>query len=275
MPTSTGPAPIPPVATIDDVVAALDGIIEWAGSRPSRLGYFAALYKRITLAVQTAIADDVFDDGPRMERLDVVFAARYLDAVNGRFHPGQFPTPTRSWRTTFDHADDTDPILVQHMLSGITSHIGLDLGIATVKVAGRRGLPAMRRDYDRINAVIAGQVSAVITEINDLSPALADIYAVLQQNQIFVINEAVVAFRDSAWRFASVLALTPGFLWGPAILARDLQVAHQSALIFDPPGFAIDVAVDAIAARESRDVAHNIAVLDELAEVPVPIPITP
>ncbi|MGV9711251.1 DUF5995 family protein [Gordonia sp. NPDC003424] len=267
----SGPAPIPAVTTIDDVVTALDGIIAWAHDAPSRLGYFAAMYKRITLAVKKAIADGVFDDGPRMERLDVAFAARYLDAVNRWFHPDRYGSPTRSWRTTFTHAADPDPILVQHMLSGINSHIGLDLGIAAVEVAGRSGLPRMQRDFDAINAVLAGQVGGVVAEINELSPALAEIYQVLQQNQIFVISEAVTAFRDSAWRFATLLAFTPGFARQPVILARDLQVAHQSALIYDPPGFALDVAVEAIAARESRDVAHNITVLDAIAATPAPV----
>ena len=32
-------------------------------------------------------------------------------------------------------------------------------------------------------------MSGVVTDINELSPALAEIYAVLAQNQIFAINE--------------------------------------------------------------------------------------
>ena len=109
------PSPVPPVTTIDDVVAALDDIISWSVSTPSRLGYFAALYKRITLAVGAAIERGYFDDGPRMERLDVAFAARYFEAFNGYHHPGTFSKPTRSWRITFDHAPDPAAIMVQHL----------------------------------------------------------------------------------------------------------------------------------------------------------------
>ena len=267
------PAPVPSVTTIDDVVAALDDIISWAANTPSRLGYFAALYKRITLAVGVAIDRGDFDDGPRMERLDVAFAARYFDAFNGYHHPGDFPKPTRSWRITFDHATDPAPIMVQHMLAGITAHIVLDLGIAAVDVAGRRGLRAIEHDFTTINAVLASQVNGVVDDINDLSPALAEIYAVLKQNQIFAINEAIMVLRDSAWRFAWVLALEPGFVRGPTILARELVVSRQCSAVFDPTGVVdvLDNAVTRIAARESRDVAHNVEVLAEIATAPAPI----
>ncbi|GAA3714724.1 DUF5995 family protein [Gordonia hankookensis] len=264
------PPPVPPVRTIDEVVAAIDTIVSWSGSESSRLGYFAALYKRITLAVGVAIDDGVFDDGPRMERFDAVFASRYLDAVNGHFHPDRFPKPTRSWRNTFAGADRSDPIILQHMLSGINSHIVLDLGIAAVETVGRRNLVSLRRDFDTVNAVLAGQLNGVVEDLNELSPALADIYATFARHQIFLLNGAIKGCRDSAWRFATVLALEPGFLRRATITARDLQVARQSALAFDPPGLigVLDRAVVEVASRESRDVAHNIRVLDEVASSP-------
>ena len=89
--TPPPPAPIPPVSTFDAVVSALDSVIEWSIDASCRLGYFAALYKRITIAVRTAVSNGAFQDGPRMERFDASFAGRYFDALNGYFHPNQFP----------------------------------------------------------------------------------------------------------------------------------------------------------------------------------------
>ena len=80
--------PIPSVTTLDEVIEAIASIIDWSIGATSRLGYFAALYKRITIAVDTAIEQDMFEDGPRMERFDVAFARRYFDALNGYCHPG-------------------------------------------------------------------------------------------------------------------------------------------------------------------------------------------
>jgi hypothetical protein len=102
--------PIPTVTTIDGVVEAINSIVDWSISVSSRLGYFAALYKRITIATGTAVSQGKFEDAPRMQRFDVTFATRYFDALNGYFHPHQFAKPTRSWRVTFDAASRPEPI---------------------------------------------------------------------------------------------------------------------------------------------------------------------
>src|SRR5208282_1982542 len=67
--------------TIDDVISALDEIVQQSYDEASRLGYFAALYRRVTRAVRDGIATGSFQNGPLMEQLDVVFASRYLDAL--------------------------------------------------------------------------------------------------------------------------------------------------------------------------------------------------
>ena len=276
--TETPPplAPIPAVTTIDEVVEAIGSIIEWSLAASSRLGYFAALYKRITIAVGVAVAQGAFEDGPRMVRLDVTFARRYFEALNGYFHPGQFPRPTRSWQVTFDAASRPEPIIVQHMLAGVNAHIALDLGIAAQTVSPGRQLQALHEDFNRINAVLASQVNGVLDDINELSPALADLYAVLRRNEIFLINEAVQTLRDSAWRFAVILALEPGIARPGTIWARDRQVAGQGRLIYDPPGVVglIGSIVSATAARENRDIVNNIQVLDGIASTPAPISTT-
>ncbi|MHC9297300.1 DUF5995 family protein [Mycobacterium sp. LTG2003] len=266
-------APLRPATTLDEVVDTIDSVIRWSIESSSRLGYFAALYKRITIAVRTAVADGVFEDGSRLQRLDVAFANRYFDALNGHFHPGRVVKPTRSWQVTFDAAARAEPIILQHMLAGINAHIGLDLGIAAQQLIPAARLWQLKTDFDRINAVLASQVTGIVVDINELSPALADIYAVLMDNQIFLINEAVRGFRDDAWRFASVLAVQPRFTRPVTIRIRDLRVARQGELIYEPPGVVglIQWAVTAIAARESRDVVKNIRVLDEIANAPAPI----
>jgi hypothetical protein len=274
MPTKPPPlAPIPTVTTIDEVVDAIGSIIGWSISVSSRLGYFAALYKRITIAVGVALAHGAFQNGPRMERFDVAFASRYFAALNGYFHPGQFPKPTHAWQVTFDAASRPEPIIVQHMLAGVNAHIDLDLGIVAETFGPGAQLPTLHEDFNRINAVLASQVNGVVESINELSPVLADLYAVLKENEIDLINEALKTFRDSAWSFAAILAAEPGFAHPATILVRDLQVAQQGALIYNPPG-PIATIVGAIAARESRDIVKNIQVLDKIASTPAPIKTT-
>ena len=268
--SETPPPPIPATTTIEEVVDALGSIIGWSIKASSRLGYFAALYKRITIAVGIAVAEGKFEDGARLERLDAGFANRYFDALNGHFHPGRFPRPTHSWQVTFDAASRPEPILVQHMFAGVNAHIGLDLGIVAEAICPGAQLLTLREDFNRINAVLASQMTGVVESINELSPVLADLYAVLKKDQINLINDTVKGYRDSAWRFATVLAATPGFADPAAIVVRDLQIAQQGALIYKPP-VPISAFVSAIAARESRDIVTNIQALDQIASAPGPI----
>jgi hypothetical protein len=268
--TPSAPPPITHAATIPEVVDALETVIDWSIEASSRLGYFAALYKRVTIAVGVAVDGGKFEDGARLERLDAAFANRYFDALNGHFHPDRFPTPTHSWQVTFDAATRPEPILAQHMFAGVNAHIGLDLGIVSEALCPGPELADLHEDFDRINAVLASQVTGVVEDINELSPVLADLYAVLKNEQVFLINETVQGYRDSAWLFAMVLAATPGFADPAAIVLRDLQVAQQAALIYKPPP-PMSAFISAIAGQESRDITANLKALNEIASTPAPI----
>jgi len=62
--------------TIDEILAELDQIILRARREQNRLGFFATLYRNVTMKVKEGIATGVFADGARMEKLDVTFANR-------------------------------------------------------------------------------------------------------------------------------------------------------------------------------------------------------
>lgn len=255
---------ITPATDVDEVVARIESVIAWSIDNESRLGYFAALYKRITRAIGAAVAAGRFQDGPRMERFDATFANRYFAALNGYFAPARFPAPSHCWRVAFDAAQLPGPIIVQHMLLGVNAHIDLDLGITAWEIAPPGPLSALQADFDTVNTVLGEQVKAVLSEIDAISPVLADLYDIFRKDEIDVIDDGLVVFRDDAWRFATLLALTPGLLDPLTITGRDLEVAAFGSLILSPPRVLAGLA-DAIAARESRDVVHNIRVLDGIA----------
>ncbi len=123
---------IMPASTIDEVLEHLDGTIDLAHRQKSRLGYFAALYRNVTVKVREGILAGGFEDGARMERLDVAFANRYLDALE-RYHRGE--DLSRCWRTSFEAAQNWHPIVLQHLLLGVNAHINLDLGIAAAQTS--------------------------------------------------------------------------------------------------------------------------------------------
>src|SRR5277367_2833901 len=105
--------------TIDDVLSNLDQVVNWSINAESHIGYFAALYKRITLAIRQAISDGVFDNGRLIEELDVVFACRYFNALNAYFYPDESQSLTLPWGVTFVGDQDDHAIIVQHMLAGL------------------------------------------------------------------------------------------------------------------------------------------------------------
>ena len=179
------PQEIPSAKTIDAAIDSIDSIVAWSITAGSRLGYFAALYKRITAAVRVALKQGAFENNARMERFDVAFANRYFAALNGYFYPDKHPTPTHAWQVTFDAASRREPIIVQHMLGGVNAHIGLDLGIIAQSIAPDAQLPSLQEDFNRINAVLGSQVNGVVESINELSPVLADLlhYAAGQRDQ--------------------------------------------------------------------------------------------
>ena len=118
--------------TIDDVLAALDAVVARAIEERSRVGYFAAVYRKITAKVAEGIAKGMFDDGERMARFDVTFADRYLAALDG-YRAGR--TVTKSWELALDATEARRPIVLQHLLLAINAHVNLDLGIAAAETA--------------------------------------------------------------------------------------------------------------------------------------------
>src|SRR5215211_5307572 len=105
-----------PARTIDEVIEYLDEIIARSQREKSRFGYFATLYRNVTVEVKRGIASGRFEDGPRMERLDVNFANRYLTEFDC-YRRGE--PASRCWITAFKAATRWPPIVLQHLLIGM------------------------------------------------------------------------------------------------------------------------------------------------------------
>jgi hypothetical protein len=236
------------------------GFIAWCETNASRLGFFAALYMRITKAVEAALVQGtVFRDNERMARLDVTFANRYITALNGYFHPDQYPGLSGCWLASFSGAETAGDTVVQHMLSGVAAHIGLDLGVATQQVCGSpANLQQFRGDYDQINTVLAQQVQTVLSEIDAVSPLLADLYLVLGKHEMALIDDGLGGSRMVAWTLATTLAEQEAAQQALTIAAQDAFVARLIPILFTPPEPLEDVA-QIIARQENQDLAQVIA----------------
>jgi hypothetical protein len=140
---------------IEDIIKNLTEIIEWSRENASRLGYFPALYRKVTVQVRNGIEEGFFEHGDLMDRFDVVFANRYLDAFHQYVDSG---TATRSWKLAMDATSSRRPVVLQHLLLGMNAHIALDLAVTVAETTPERKLPELKNDFLKINGILSGLI---------------------------------------------------------------------------------------------------------------------
>lgn len=161
------------------------------------LGYFAAMYARVTSRVATSIAQGRFEDGERMDRFATTFARLY---TGSRSRPAGRP---RCWQATVDVARNADLIIVQHLLLGINAHVNHDLAQAVVAVADETGdLRAVKPDFDAINDVLAAVYTDLLRDLDRVSRWTNEAGA-LGGGRLF--NFSLGRARDQAWGTAQRL----------------------------------------------------------------------
>ena len=244
-------------ATIAAVVTRLDEVVEVCRAEGSPNGYFAALYRRVTIEVARGIDAGVFDDGPRMARLDVAFANRYLDAWEARRRGAAV---TRAWALAFDAADDWWPVVVQHLLLGMNAHINLDLGIAAARVAPGPALAPMKADFDRINAILASLVDDVGECLSDIWPALRILDWSAGRLDEGLINFSITRARDHAWAVARRLSRVEPARQEPEIAVLDVGVEAIGRGVRHP-GWWTSTKLRAVRVGERGSVRDKIDVL--------------
>ena len=244
--------------SIDDVLTRLDAIIDDAHRGRSRVGYFAALYRGVTANVQRGIAAGRFDDGARMERLDVIFANRYLDAFDA-YRAGR--PLSRCWRVAFDEAPRWPPLVLQHLLLGMNAHISLDLGVAAAETAPGAALPALERDFAEINRLLGEMIDDVQARITRISPWMGVLDRVGHRSDERVCGFCLQASRTFAWEAASRLAPLGGPARGREIERLD-GLATALSVPIRAPGPAARAALLAVRVREAADVRD---VIDAMA----------
>jgi hypothetical protein len=221
--------------TLDSVLGALDEIIEDSIETNSALGYFAALYRRVTQDVAIGIETGMFQDGKRMERLDVLFANRYLAAYDA-FHQGE--SVTGSWLAAFGAEDHRSLGVLQHLLLGMNAHINLDLGIAASEVAGGRPM-ALKADFMQINEILRRQINDTQNRIARFVRALRLVDRLLgsidEQLSMFSISYA----RGKAWTQTLELCASDPGSRAALIRQRDEAVSGFARKLIRPRGFLV------------------------------------
>jgi hypothetical protein len=271
-------APVPPhpplrmerlaqAKNVDDVLRNVDQVIDWSINAESHLGYFAVVYKRVTLAIREAINDGQFDDGHRIAELDVVFAQRYFNALNAYFYPNECQGLTLPWEVAFVGDQDRQAIILQHLMTAFNAHITFDLGMACFTIAAD-SLDTLENDFNRVNAVLCSQIPGIVDEMQRLSPELRWTRRLIP-DELGVLDRMLMKLRKGAWLFAVYMALHPE----NATQKRVNHAAWTAALgawYLQPPArlTPFPVLVRAVAKHESHNVAANIRALGKITNTP-------
>lgn len=246
--------------TIDEVIERLDVIIDDAKKNNSRIGYFPALYRKVTIEVRDKIKKgDYFKDNVRMENLDVLFANRYLTAYDQFV---QNEKTTESWDIAFEKTKRYWPIVLQHLLWGMNAHINLDLGIAAARVDPKEDIKELKGDFDKINDLLGGLVVGVEEDLSEVWPTLKIILKFSGKIDDFLINFSMEKARKEAWKFAVELADKSPEEQAKMIAEKDREIA-QFAKLINPPGLIPKLIFGVIRVGEKRNVAEIIEILEK------------
>ncbi len=243
--------------TIDEVIKRLEEIVDDTAKRKDPMGIFALVYLGVTKSVKADIQRNVFQDGPRMERLDVIFANRYILAHDA--YRASQPC-TQAWLSTFNAAKRFDLLVLQHLLMGMNAHINLDLGIAASEAVSPAELPRLEADFNKINELLVARIDEMQDRLSKISPLLFLLDWFGKRNDERFAEFSLVKARNNAWRAVNRLAIFSPEDKELEINELDGYVALLNKVIVSP-GVLFGAVVRLIKWFEVKDVGKVLQVL--------------
>jgi hypothetical protein len=244
--------------TIDEVISQLEQIISYCELNNSPAGYFAALYHKVTCKVKECIDNKNFEDGIRMEKLDVAFATRYLNAyylwLDGK-------ETSASWKIAFDTFADDSTLVIQHLLLGMNAHINLDLGVSTGLIMQGVLLEGIHNDFNTINSILASMIDNVEDCLTKVNPLMKLLNLKIYKYDEMLVGFSISTARDGAWAFAEDLSNKNDADYESCLNARDQRIAQLGNSIAHPRGFFLKMSTKAISIFEKKNVAAIIKTL--------------
>jgi uncharacterized protein DUF5995 len=176
-----------PINTIGGVISALqkmDAILP----NDDGLKWFNLLYLKVSEGVRDNPPAAGWQAPQWLERLDVIFANLYFDAIiNWQRNPMK---TARSWAPLFESRRRSDIMRIQFALAGMNAHINHDLPIALVQVDIEKGAQPNRsspeyRDFEYVNNILEAVeakikpyvATGIVGEIDEDLGAIDDVIA--------------------------------------------------------------------------------------------------
>lgn len=246
---------IKPATTIDEVILALDEIIEREISLNSPLAYFPALYRIVTVRVKNGLTKNEFKDPLQMEQLDVHFANRYILAYQN-FISGK--PVTGSWRITFE-TNNKNLLILQHLLLGMNAHINLDLGIAAAGIMEGKPLAGLKNDFNAINRILAEMSDKVQSNIGKVSPLIGLLDRLAGNSDAILVKFSITEARDGAWKSANEFHASANNK--PLLVLRDKKISVLGLALIYPNSSWVRTVLSVIRLAEKRNVRKVVGII--------------
>jgi hypothetical protein len=207
--------------TVDDVLALMRRI-DNALAATDGLKWFNQLYMMVTARIDAAPPAGGWRNATWLMHLDVVFAARYFDALS-RWLNGA-PDVPRSWVALFESRFAPNIERVQFALAGMNAHINYDLSLALITAnhslghwPGRAG--AEHDDFERVNEILERVLPEALEflAVGVLGQLAQDTGRIGRLLAIWNVRAA----RDLAWDQADHAHVLPDVARAAAVAAQD------------------------------------------------------
>jgi len=190
----------------------------------------------------------------------VLFAKRFFDAYD--LHSNNH-IPTQSWDITFKAAAERKLLIMHHLLLGINAHINLDLGIVAVETMSGKPLGAIKKDYDKINDILAEMVEGMATNISSVSLMFGLVRLLANKKEEMLLSFSIRVAREGAWEFAQRYHRSTDR--DATLHLRDDKIALLARKLSEP-GWRMRRIIDIVRLGEFYSVQKVMERLDEIAD---------
>ncbi|MFK7922951.1 MAG: DUF5995 family protein [Bacteroidia bacterium] len=247
-----------PAQNISEVVLQMDEIMAEGSRQGNAMGYFAGMYRLVTLTVKEAAEARKFEDNERMQALVVDFANRYLAA----YHAYQAGEPlSRCWEEAFVLAASPNALILQHLFLGMNAHIHLDLGFSAAKICPGERIEELKHDFLTINITLANLINEVQNRLEAVSPLMKWADRLGGKWDEKLAGFSLVKARDKAWDVAVKAASLEGSERDAFEIITDKRAARIARLISVPGGMRLNLWLQLMRLFESQDCAKVTAAL--------------
>jgi hypothetical protein len=198
---------------------------------------FSLLYLRVTQQYRQAINDPhFFDDNAFVNHEDAVFAKYYFTPMDA-YNRGDMGNVPQAWQIALNAATNKQVTGEGDLLLGVNAHVQRDLPFVLAAIGLTKPDGTSRKpDHDKVNQILYNAYEPAITEgAQRFDPSInVSLPPPLTQIGYQGFFQAVVAWRETAWRNAERLVSAPNAA-ARAVVAQEIEsyAASQAQLIKD------------------------------------------